>query len=121
MGSVCSGETDAHIEGVWGIILYYLNPKIMKSENHLIITGTVISDVAINPGQIHFRFRIIHNFGGGRPPLTLNCVQIVKPGTEPKLPQKGDAVRIRAYLRIHAERIEAVVKSIDIDGNNLIR
>ena len=93
----------------------------MKSENHLIITGPVISDVAINPGQIHFRFRIIHNFGGERPPLTLNCVQIVKPGTEPKIPQKGDAVRIRAYLRIHAERIEAVVKSIDIDRNNLIR
>ena len=93
----------------------------MKSENHLIITGIVISDVAINPGQIHFRFRIIHNFGGGRPSFTLNCVQIVRPGTEPKIPKKGDAVRIRAYLRINAERIEAVVKSIDIDGNNLIR
>ena len=93
----------------------------MKSENHLIITGIFISDVAVNPGQIHFRFRIIHNYGGGRPPLTLNCVQIVKPGTEPKIPQKGDAVRVRAYLRPRANGIEAVVKSTDIDRNNLIR
>lgn len=93
----------------------------MKSENHLIITGIVISDVAIKPEQPYVRFRIIHSLGIGSKPLFLDCLQIVKPGTEPKIPQKGDAVRIRAYLRIHAERIEAVVKSIDIDGNNLIR
>ena len=36
-GSVCSGETDAHIEGARGIILYYLNPKnheIRESPDH---------------------------------------------------------------------------------------
>ena len=88
----------------------------MKSENHLTITGFVISDVAINPGRTHFRFRIIHNFGGGRPPLVLDCVQIVRPGTDPKIPKKGDSVRIRAYLRMYAERIEAVVKSMDIEN-----
>ena len=90
----------------------------MKSENHLIITGIVVSDVIPNPGKAHVRFRIVHNYGGGRKPLYLDCVQIVKPGTEPKIPQKGDTLRIRAYLRMRAESIEAVVKSMDIEPSH---
>ena len=89
----------------------------MKSENHLIITGIVISDVSPTPEQTLIRFRIVHNFGGGRKPLFLDCVQIVRPGTEARTPQKGDIVRVRAYLRMHADSIEAVVKSMDIELN----
>ena len=89
----------------------------MKSENDLVITGTVVTDVQLNPGQTITRFRLVHNFGGGRKPLFLDCVQIVRPGTEARTPQKGDIVRVRAYLRMHAESIEAVVKSMDIELN----
>jgi len=87
----------------------------MKSENHLIITGTVISDVTPKPGQSFTRFHIVHNFGGGKKPLFLDCVQIIKPGMEQQIPRKGNAVRVRAYLRMGADRIEAFVKSMDIE------
>lgn len=87
----------------------------MKSENHLIITGTVITDVNPIPGKFFVRFRIAHYFVGGKKPLFLNCVQIFKPGTESQTPRKGDAVRIRAYLRMRANGIEAAVKSMDIE------
>lgn len=83
----------------------------MKSENHLIITGTVITDVNPTLGQSIVRFRIAHYFVGGKKPLFLDCVQIIKPGTDPEIPRKGDCVRVRAYLQMHGESIEAVVKS----------
>ena len=87
----------------------------MKSENHLIITGTVITDVNPIPGQSFVRFRIAHYFEGGKKPLFLNCVQIFKPGTESQTPRKGDAVRVCAYLQMRADYIVAVVKSMDIE------
>lgn len=87
----------------------------MKSENHLIITGTVITDVNPIPGKSFVRFRIAHYFVGGKMPLFLDCVQIIKPGMEQQIPRKGNAVRVRAYLRMGAERIEAFVKSMDIE------
>lgn len=87
----------------------------MKSENHLIITGSVISDV--NPSSRHsfIRFRIVHSFGGGRKPLIQDCFQITKPEMEPHIPWKGDVVKIRAYLQMHGEKIEAIVKALDIE------
>ena len=87
----------------------------MKSENHLIITGTVITDVNSTLGKSFVRFRIAHYFEGGKKPLFLDCVQIIKPGTESQIPRKGDAVRIRAYLRMRANGIETAVKSMDIE------
>ena len=87
----------------------------MKSENHLVITGIVTSDVAIKPEQPYVRFRILHSLGIGSKPLFLDCLQIIKPGTEPRIPKKGDSVRVRAYLRSRANGIEAVVKSMDIE------
>ena len=87
----------------------------MKSENHLVITGIVTSDVAIKLEQPYVRFRIIHSLGIGSKPLFLDCLQIIKPGTEPRIPRKGDSVRVRAYLRMRANGIEAVVKSMDIE------
>lgn len=87
----------------------------MKSENHLIITGTVITDGNPNPGKSFVRFRIAHYFKSGKKPLLLDCIQIIKPATESQIPRKGDTVRIRAYLRMRANGIEAVVKSMDIE------
>lgn len=87
----------------------------MKSENHLIITGTVITDVNPIPGQSFVRFRIAHYFEGGKKPLFLDCVRIIKPGTESQTPRKGDAVRVCAYLQMRADYIVAVVKSMDIE------
>ena len=87
----------------------------MKSENHLVITGIVTSDVAIKPEQTYVRFRIFHSQGIGSKPLFLDCLQIIKPGTVPRIPQRGDSVRVRAYLRMRANGIEAVVKSMDIE------
>ena len=87
----------------------------MKSENHLIITGTVITDVNPIPGKSFIRFRIAHYFVGGKKPLFLNCVQIFKPGTESQIPRRGDTIRIRAYLQMRADHIVAVVKSLDIE------
>lgn len=87
----------------------------MKSENHLIITGTVITDVNSTLGKSFVRFRIAHYFEGGKKPLFLDCVQIIKPGMESQTPRKGDAVRVCAYLQIRADHIEAVVKSMDIE------
>ena len=87
----------------------------MKSENHLVITGIVTSDVAIKPEQPYVRFLIIHSLGIGSNPLFLDCLQIIKPGTEPRIPRTGTSVRVRAYLRSKANGIEAVVKSMDIE------
>ena len=86
----------------------------MKSENDLIITGTVASEVKMNPGQTSIRFRIVHNFGGGREPLFLSCVLILRKKAKLPIPQKGNQVRVRAYLRMHSGLIEAVVKSLTI-------
>ena len=86
----------------------------MKSENDLLITGIVTSEVQVNPGQTVIRFRIVHNFAGGREPLFLDCVLILKKGSGLPVPQKGDEVRVRAYLRIRTGLIEAVVKSLTI-------
>ena len=86
----------------------------MKSENDLIITGTVTSDVQPGLGQTIIRFRIVHNFGGRNSPLFLDCVLIVGRRTDVLIPRKGDQVRVRAYLRMRSGGIEAVVKSLQI-------
>lgn len=86
----------------------------MKSENDLIITGTVTSDVQPVLGQTIIRFRIVHTFGGRNSPLFLDCVLIVGRRTDVLIPRKGDQVRVRAYLRMRSGSIEAVVKSLQI-------
>ena len=83
----------------------------MKSENRVIITGVIASDPVANPSKTHYRFRLVHNFGGGRRPLILDWVLIKKTGLD--IPHKGVLVRVSAYLRMHADRIEAVVKTIN--------
>ena len=82
----------------------------MKSENHLIITGTIVSDPVANPSKTYVRFRLVHNFGGGKEPLFLDCVLITKAGD---IPRRGAVVKICAYLRMRAGKIEAVVKSFN--------
>ncbi len=87
----------------------------MKSENDLLITGIVVSDVQAEPGQTFIRFRLVHNFGGGRKPLFLDCVLIRGQRTALPVPRKGDQVRVRAYLRMRSDLIEAVVKTLLIE------
>ncbi len=85
----------------------------MKSENDLVITGTVVTDVQLNPGQTITRFRLVHNFGGGRKPLFLDCVLIHRSGLP--VPRKGDRILTHSYLRMRAGRIQAVVKTLLIE------
>lgn len=87
----------------------------MKSENDLIITGCVLTDVQLVPGQTITRFRIVHNFGGHKKPLFLDCVLILGNKAGLPVPKKGDQVRVRAYLRMRSEHIEAIVKSLTIE------
>lgn len=86
----------------------------MKSENNLTITGIVITDVKLLPNQKYVRFRLVHNFGGGKRPLYLDCVLIDKPGSG--VPHKGASIRVRAYLRMRGDAVEAVIKSFDIEN-----
>ena len=86
----------------------------MKSVNDLTISGTIVSDVTPKPGQASVRFRLVHNFGGGRKPLYLDCFLVLGVGVN--VPKKGAAIRVRAYLRMRGESFEAVVKSIDIEN-----
>jgi hypothetical protein len=113
MESVCLGETDTHSKDVWGDISVKLKLSVMKSENDLKITGTIVSVVPSNPESKALRFRIVHNFGGGQEPLFLDCILILRHDTE--TPKKGMQVRVRSYLRVRNGRIEAVVKSIQSD------
>lgn len=84
---------------------------IMKSENDLKITGTIVSVVLSKLESKAVRFRIAHNFGGGQDPLFLDC--LLSPGPNTEIPMKGMLVRMRSYLRVRKGRIEAVVKSIE--------
>lgn len=85
----------------------------MKSQNELVITGTIVSDVPDASERTAIRFRLAHNFGGGKETLFLPCVVFMKP-TVPLVPGKGTEVEVHAYLRSYKGKIEAVVKSIII-------
>ena len=86
----------------------------MKSENNLIITGIVATDIQWNRRHTVARFSIIHNFSRDKKPIFLDCVLILKNLPGQPVPQKGDQVRISAYLRMNERRFEAVVKSLTI-------
>ena len=87
----------------------------MKSENNLTITGTVVTDNRFNRRHTVARFTIVHNFGSGKDPLFLECVIILKNLPGQPVPQKGDQVRIRAYIRMYNGIFEAVVKTLMIE------
>ena len=87
----------------------------MKSENNLTITGTVVTDNRFNRRHTVARFTIVHNFGSGKDPLFLDCILILKNLPGQSLPQKGDQVRIRAYIQMYNGLLEAVVKSLQIE------
>ena len=86
----------------------------MKSENNLIITGIVATDIQWNRRYSVARFSIIHNFSRDKKPLFLDCVLILRNGSGLLVPGKGNQVRITAYLRMNDRRFEAVVKSLTI-------
>ena len=87
----------------------------MKSENNLTITGIVTSDLQFSRRHTVARFTLVHNFGSGKQPLFLDCVLILKNLPGQPIPQKGDQVRIRAYIRMYNGLLQAVVKSIQIE------
>ena len=87
----------------------------MKSENNLTITGIVTSDVQFSRRHTFARFTLVHNFGSGKQPLFLDCVLILNNLPGQPIPQKGDQVRIRAYIRMYNGLLQAVVKSIQIE------
>lgn len=74
----------------------------MKSQNNLIITGSVISVISAPPLT---RFTIVHYFRNKKPPLYLWCVT-----TQEIALEKGDKVSISAYIRPRNHGIEAYVK-----------
>ena len=86
----------------------------MKSENNLTITGIVASDIQMSRRHTVARFSLVHNFGRDKQPLFLDCVLILKNLPGQPIPQKGDQVRIRAYLQTFNGLFEAVVKSLEI-------
>lgn len=85
----------------------------MKSQNELIISGIVVSDVPdATAGQSVVRFRLAHNFGGGRETLFLPCVVFQKTDKQLSVPGKGTAVAINATLSAYKGQIQAIVKHI---------
>jgi hypothetical protein len=87
----------------------------MKSENNLTITGIVASDIRFNRRHTVARFTIAHNFGSGKEPLFLDCVLILRNMAGQPVPQKGNQVRLSAYLRMSNRLLEAVVKTLMIE------
>ena len=87
----------------------------MKSENNLTITGIVVTDIQFNRRRTVARFTLVHNFGSGKDPLFLDCVLILKNLPGQPVPQKGNQVRILAYIQMYNGLLEAVVKSIQIE------
>ncbi len=87
----------------------------MKSENNLTITGTVVTDNRFNRRHTVARFTIVHNFGSGKDPLFLECIMILKNLPGQAVPQKGNQVRIRAYIQMYNGHLEAVVKTLMIE------
>ena len=87
----------------------------MKSENNLTITGIVASDIQFNRRHTVARFCLVHNFGSGKDPLFLDCVLILKNLPGQPVPQKGNQVRIRAYIQMYDGHLEAVVKKLMIE------
>ena len=85
----------------------------MKSQNELIITGAIATDVpASTDGQNMVRFRLAHNFGGGRETLFLPCIVFQKPDRQIFVPEKGTIVTIKATLSAYKGQIQAIVKHI---------
>lgn len=80
----------------------------MKSKNNLTITG-VVSRLRIIPERGNARFILVHNFGGGRPPLYLNCI-----APEPLVGEgihDGDLLRVDANLRPGKSGVQAFIKT----------
>lgn len=66
----------------------------MKSNNHLSITG-VVAKLEPVPERNGVRFFLVHNFGGGNPPLFLPCVFN---RTNCSF-ENGERLRIEAHMR----------------------
>jgi hypothetical protein len=81
----------------------------MTSRNHLSLTGVVAK---LEPVQKRcgVRFYLVHNYGGGNPPLFLPCVFLQEATLE-----NGERLRIEAHLRaINGKPTAYVNKAVSI-------
>lgn len=78
----------------------------MKSRNHLSLTGVVTKLVPIQE-RSGVRFLLVHNFGGGNPPLFLPCVfnRSCSFGN-------GESLRVEAHLRSLNGKPTAIVGKV---------
>jgi len=84
----------------------------MQNDNHLTISGTVISEVNYQPDKVLYPFLIIHNGALNEKPFTLHCLFIHKGGNSfpfEKL-RKGQRISLEAYLKEYRGNIQCVVK-----------
>lgn len=80
----------------------------MVSKNHLSMTG-VVNGLLASPERSSIKFTLVHNYGGGKPPLFLPC--IVPKGARVPI-QNGETLCVDAYLQCVGGQIKAVVKRI---------
>ena len=78
----------------------------MKSSNHLSVTG-VVAKLEPVPERTGVRFLLVHNFGGGNPPLFLPCVFCQENTLE-----NGERLRIEAHLRAFRGKATAYVSKV---------
>ena len=80
----------------------------MTSKNHLSLTGVVAK---LEPVQKRcgVRFYLVHNYGGGKPPLFLPCILPKRVGSPI---HNGETLCIDACLQFVGGQIKAVVNRI---------
>ena len=78
----------------------------MKSKNHLSISG-VVAKLEPVPERNCVKFFLVHNFGGGNPPLFLPCFSSQNYSFE-----NGENLRIEAHLRAVHGRTTAFVSKV---------
>ena len=81
----------------------------MKSRNHLTMTG-VISGLSVSPQIKIAHFVLIHNFGGGYPPIYMPCV--ARLDTLGACLTSKSPICIEANLRCVGGRTRAIVQKI---------
>jgi len=82
----------------------------MKSSNHLSLTG-VVAKIEPVPERNGVRFFLVHNFGGGNPPLFLPCV-LKRANCSI---ENGETLRIDGHLRaVNGKPTAFVTKAFSI-------
>ena len=80
----------------------------MVSKNHLSMTG-VVNGLLASPERSSIKFVLVHNYGGGKPPLFLPCI-LPKSVAFPI--RNGETLCIDACLQLVGGQIKAIVNRI---------